>query len=34
LKEGHRLRVLGSRVLRKIVGPERDEIRGGVEKTV
>jgi hypothetical protein len=28
LKEGHRLRVFGNRVLRKIFGPKRDEVTG------
>jgi hypothetical protein len=34
LKGGHWLRVLGSRALRKIVGPEMVVVKGGVEKTV
>jgi hypothetical protein len=33
LREEHRLRVFENRVLRKIFGPRRDEVRGGVEKT-
>ena len=34
LKGGHWLRVLGSRVLRKIIGPEVDVVKGVVEKAV
>jgi hypothetical protein len=33
LREEHELRVFKKRVLRKIFGPKRDEVRGGVEKT-
>jgi hypothetical protein len=33
LREESRLRVLENRVLRRICGPKRDEVRGGVEKT-
>jgi len=29
LKEGHRLRVFESRVLRKVFGPKREEVAGG-----
>jgi hypothetical protein len=29
LTEGHRLRVFDNRLLRKILGPKRDEVRGG-----
>jgi hypothetical protein len=29
LKEGHRLKVLNDRVLRRVFGPKRDEIIGG-----
>jgi hypothetical protein len=29
LREGHRLRVFGNRVLRGIFGPKRDEVTGG-----
>jgi hypothetical protein len=28
LREEHRLRVFGNRVLRKIIGPKRDEVMG------
>jgi len=33
LKEEHRLRVLENKVLRRILGPRRDEVTG-VEKTI
>jgi hypothetical protein len=33
LSEERSLRVFENRVLRKIFGPKRDEIAGGVEKT-
>jgi hypothetical protein len=33
LREERRLRVIENRVLRRIFGPKRDEITGGVEKT-
>jgi hypothetical protein len=33
LREEFRLRVFENRVLRRIFGPMRDEVRGGVEKT-
>jgi hypothetical protein len=29
LREGHKLRVLENRVLRRIFGPKRDEVTGG-----
>jgi hypothetical protein len=29
LREEHRLRLFGSRVLRRIFGPKRDEVTGG-----
>jgi hypothetical protein len=32
LREGHRLRVFGNRVLRRIFGPKRDEVTGGWRK--
>jgi hypothetical protein len=32
LREKHRLRVFGNRVLRKIFGPKRDEVIGGWRK--
>jgi hypothetical protein len=32
LKEEHRLRVLGNRLLRRISGPKRDEVKGGWRK--
>jgi hypothetical protein len=32
LREEHRLRVFGNRVLRRIFGPERDEVTGGWRK--
>jgi hypothetical protein len=32
LKEEHRLRVFENRVLRRIVGPRRDEVMGGWKK--
>jgi hypothetical protein len=32
LKEEHRLRVFESRVLRRILGPKRDEVIGGWRK--
>jgi hypothetical protein len=32
LREEHRLRVLKNRVLRRIFGPKRDEVKGGMEK--
>jgi hypothetical protein len=32
LREEHRLRVYGNRVLRRIFGPKRDEVMGGVRK--
>ena len=33
LREEHRLRVFENRVLRRIFGPKRDKVTGGVEKT-
>jgi hypothetical protein len=33
LKQEFRLRVFENRVLRRIFGPKRDEVTGGVEKT-
>jgi hypothetical protein len=33
LREEHRLRVVGNRVLRRIFGPGRDGLEGRVEKT-
>jgi hypothetical protein len=33
LKGGHRLRVFENRALRKIFGPNLDEVNRGVEKT-
>jgi hypothetical protein len=33
LREEHRLRVFENRVLRRIFGPKRDEVTGGLEKT-
>jgi hypothetical protein len=33
LREGERLRVLGNRVLRRIFGPQREEVVGSVGKT-
>jgi hypothetical protein len=32
LKKGHKLRVFENRVLRKIIGPKRDEVTGGRRK--
>jgi hypothetical protein len=32
LREGHRLRVFENRVLRRIFGPQRDEVTGGWRK--
>jgi hypothetical protein len=32
LKEGHRLEVLENRVLRRIFGPRRDEVTGGLAR--
>jgi hypothetical protein len=32
LREEHKLRVFESRVLRKIIGPKRDEVMGGWRK--
>jgi hypothetical protein len=32
LREEHRLRVFGNRVLRRIFGPKRDEVTGGWRK--
>jgi hypothetical protein len=32
LREEHRLRVFGNRVLRRIFGPKRDEVKGGWRK--
>jgi len=32
-REDHRLRVFEKRVLRRIFGPKREEVTGGVEKT-
>jgi hypothetical protein len=32
-REERRLRVLENRVLRRIFGPKRDEVTGGMEKT-
>jgi hypothetical protein len=31
-REEHRLRVFENRVLRRIFGPERDEVTGGMEE--
>jgi hypothetical protein len=33
LREERRLRVFENRVLRRIFGPKRDEVKRGVEKT-
>jgi hypothetical protein len=33
LREKHRLRVFQNTALRRIFGPKRDEVTGGVEKT-
>jgi hypothetical protein len=33
LREERRLRVFENRVLRKIFGPKRDEVTGGIQKT-
>jgi hypothetical protein len=33
LREERRLRVFENRVLRGVLGPKRDEVTGGVEKT-
>jgi hypothetical protein len=33
LREERRLRMFENRVLRRIFGPKRDEVTGGVEKT-
>jgi hypothetical protein len=33
LREEHRLRVFEKKVLRRIFGPKRNEIIGGLEKT-
>jgi len=33
LRKEHRLRVFESMVLRRIFGPKRDDVTGGVEKT-
>jgi hypothetical protein len=32
LREDHRLRVFGNRVLKRIFGPTRDEVTGGLRK--
>jgi hypothetical protein len=32
LREERRLRVFENRVLRRVFGPKRDEVRGGMEK--
>jgi hypothetical protein len=32
LREGYRLRVFENRVLRRIFGPKRDEVTGGLRK--
>jgi len=32
LSEGHRLRIFGSRVLRRLLGPKREEVSGGWKK--
>jgi hypothetical protein len=32
LREGHRLRVIENRMLRRIFGPKRDEVTGGWRK--
>jgi hypothetical protein len=32
IREGHRLRVFESRVLRRVFGPKRDEVTGGWRK--
>jgi hypothetical protein len=32
LREDHRLRVFHNRVLRRIFGPKRDEVTGGMEE--
>jgi hypothetical protein len=34
LKEGHRLRVFENRMLRRILGPKRDEVTGDWRKLV
>jgi len=33
LREERRLRVFEYRVLRRVLGPKRDEVTGGLEKT-
>jgi len=33
LREEHRVRLFENRVLRRIFGPKRDEVTGGMEKT-
>jgi hypothetical protein len=33
MREEYRLRMFDNRVLRKILGPKRDKIKEGVEKT-
>jgi hypothetical protein len=33
LREEHRLRVFVNRVMRRIFGPKRDKVTGGVEET-
>jgi hypothetical protein len=32
LRENHKQRVFGNRVLRRIFGPKRDEVTGGLRK--
>jgi hypothetical protein len=34
LREEHRLRVFGNRVLRRIFGPKRDEVIGGIIRMI
>jgi hypothetical protein len=34
VKEGHMLRVFQNKIMRKIYGPKRDEVTGGVERTI
>jgi hypothetical protein len=33
VREEHRLKVFGNRMLRRIFGPKRNEVTGGLEKT-
>jgi hypothetical protein len=32
IREEHRLRIFGNRMLRRIFGPKRDEVTGGLKK--